>query len=136
MQDVASLFYGRHNLRFGTGVKVLSFPSDDRSNFGGTFILSSLSDFESTPPHPSQFKRNVGNPSVDFPDHEVFSFLQDDMRLRPDLSLMLGLRYEFQPNVSHYQNLAPRLAVAYAPRSTNLALAHTLFPGGLRISQH
>src|SRR5437588_840190 len=82
MQDVASLFYGRHNLRFGTGVKVRYFSSEDRSNFGGTFIFSSLADFESTPPHPSHFKRNVGNPSVDFPDHEVFSFLQDDMRLR------------------------------------------------------
>ena len=133
MQDVASLFYGRHNLRFGTGVKVRYFSSEDRSNFGGTFIFSSLADFESTPPHPSQFKRNVGNPSVDFPDHEVFSFLQDDMRLRPDLSLMLGLRYEFQPNVSHYQNLAPRLAVAYAPRATNPVLANTVFRGGFGI---
>ena len=133
MQDVASLFYGRHNLRFGSGVKLRYFTSEDRSNFGGTFIFSSLADFESTPPHPSEFKMNVGNPLVDFPAHEVYSFLQDDMRLRPDLSLMFGLRYEFQPGVSHYQNLAPRFAAAYSPRSSNVVLANTVFRGGFGI---
>ena len=133
MQDVASLFYGRHNLRFGSGVKLRYFSAEDRSNFGGTFIFSTLADFESTPPQPSEFKVNFGNPSVDFPDHEVYSFLQDDMRLRPDLSLLLGLRYEFQPDVSHYQNLAPRIAVAYSPRSSNVVLADTVFRGGFGI---
>jgi len=133
MQDVASLFYGRHNLRFGAGVKLRNFSSTDRSNFGGTFIFSGLADFESPSPHPSQFTMNLGNPSVDFPDHEVYSFLQDDMRLRPDLSLMLGLRYEFQPSVSSHQNLAPRLAVAYAPRSTNAVLENTVFRAGFGV---
>jgi hypothetical protein len=149
MQDVASLFYGRHNLRFGTGVKLRYFSSEDRSNFGGTFIFSKvvcptaatsqscrpfpdgLVAFENN--QPSQFIMNVGNPSVDFSEHEVFSFLQDDLRLRPDLSLMMGLRYEFQPSVSHYQNLAPRLAVAYSPRATNALLANTVFRGGFGI---
>src|SRR5437016_4885321 len=65
-QDVASLFYGRHNLRFGTGVKLRYFSAEDRSNFGGTFTFSSLADFQSTPsPQPSQFNMNFGNPSVD-----------------------------------------------------------------------
>src|SRR5205823_1410669 len=76
---------------------------------------------------------SFGNPLVDFPAHEVYSFLQDDMRLRPDLSLMFGLRYEFQPGVSHYQNLAPRFAAAYSPRSSNVVLANTVFRGGFGI---
>src|SRR5947207_10401534 len=41
-----SLFYGRHNLRFGTGVKLRYFSAEDRSNFGGTFTFSSLADFQ------------------------------------------------------------------------------------------
>ena len=134
IQDVASLFYGRHNLRFGAGVKLRSFSAEDRSNFGGTFTFSSLADFESTPsPQPSQFNINFGNPEVDFQDQQVFAFLQDQVRLRPDLSLMLGLRYEFQPAVSHYQNLAPRLAVAYSPGDANRFLANTVFRGGFGI---
>ena len=133
-QDVASLFYGRHNLRFGTGVKLRYFSAEDRSNFGGTFTFSSLADFQSTPsPHPSQFNMNFGNPSVDFQDHQVFAFLQDQLRLLPNLSVMAGLRYEFQPAVSHYQNLAPRLAVAYSPGGTNRILSNTVFRGGFGI---
>lgn len=133
-QDVASLFYGRHNLRFGTGVKLRYFSAEDRSNFGGTFTFSSLADFQSTPsPLPSQFNMNFGSPSVDFQDHQVFAFLQDQLRLRPTLSVMMGLRYEFQPAVSHYQNLAPRLAVAYSPGGTNGILSNTVFRGGFGI---
>src|SRR5947208_2437005 len=133
-QDVASLFYGRHNLRFGTGVKLRYFSAEDRSNFGGTFTFSSLADFQSTPsPQPSQFNMNFGNPSVDFQDHQVFAFLQDQLRLLPNLSVMAGLRYEFQPAVSHYQNLAPRLAVAYSPGGTNRILSNTVFRGGFGI---
>src|SRR6266516_4301430 len=133
-QDVASLFYGRHNLRFGTGVKLRYFSAEDRSNFGGTFTFSSLADFQSTPsPQPSQFNMNFGNPSVDFQDHQVFAFLQDQLRLLPNLSVMAGLRYEFQPAVSHYQNLAPRLAVAYSPGNTNRILSNTVFRGGFGI---
>src|SRR6266513_3881709 len=83
-QDVASLFYGRHNLRFGTGVKLRYFSAEDRSNFGGTFTFSSLADFQSTPsPQPSQFNMNFGNPLVDFQYHQVFAFLQDQLRLLP-----------------------------------------------------
>jgi hypothetical protein len=93
-----------------------------------------LADFQSTPTvNPSEFIINLGSPSVDFQDHQVFSFLQDQVRLRPNLSLMLGLRYEFQPAVSHYQSLAPRLAVAYAPEGSNRILANTVFRGGFGI---
>lgn len=125
MQDVASLFSGRHNFRFGAGVKLRYFSAEDRSNFGGTFTFSSLADFQRTPtPLPSEFTIKFGSPSVDFQDHHVFAFLQDQIRLRRDLSLMVGLRYEFQPEVSHLQNMAPRLAVAYSPEG------NTVFRGG------
>src|SRR2546429_9173957 len=50
------------------------------------------------------------------------------MRLRPDLSLMLGLRHEFQSNVSYYENFAPRLAFAYSPGHS-----HTVLRGGFGI---
>src|SRR5256884_8675699 len=101
-----SLFYGRHNLRFGTGVKLRYFSAEDRSNFGGTFTFSSLADFQSTPsPQPSQFNMNFGNPSVDFQDHQVFAFLQDQLRLLPNLSVMAGVAgWGHPPVFSHQQH--------------------------------
>jgi len=128
VQDVASVLHGRHNFHFGLGAKLRYFFSQDSSNFGGTFIFSQLADFQNTPPRPSEFMMNFGNPIVYFHQHEVFSFFQDEMRLRPDLSLMLGLRHEFQSNVSYYESFAPRLALAYSPGHS-----HTVFRGGFGI---
>ncbi|PYU18237.1 MAG: hypothetical protein DMG30_28490 [Acidobacteria bacterium] len=128
MQDVASVFHGRHNFQFGGGAKLRYLFSEDRSNFGGTFIFSQLADFQNTPAQPSEFTMNFGNPAVHFQQHEVFSFFQDEMRLQPNFSLMLGLRHEFQSNVSYYKNFAPRLAFAYSPGGAN-----TVFRGGFGI---
>jgi len=128
VQDVASVLHGRHTMQFGLGAKLRYFFSQDSSNFGGTFIFSQLADFQNTPPQPSEFMMNFGTPVVYFHQHEVFSFFQDEVRLRPDLSLMLGLRHEFQSNVSYYENFAPRLAFAYSPGHS-----HTVFRGGFGI---
>src|SRR5262249_51068566 len=47
--------------------------------------------------------------------HEAFGFFQDEMKLRPDLALTLGVRYGAQTNVRDRNNVAPRMALAYAP---------------------
>src|SRR5256885_7237715 len=74
-------------MQFGLGANLRYFFSQDSSNFGGTFIFSQLADFQNTPPQPSEFMMNFGTPVVYFHQHEVFSFFQDEVRLRPDLSL-------------------------------------------------
>src|SRR5262249_13682553 len=40
---------------------------------------------------------------------------QEEVRLRPNLSLTLGLRYGWQSNLDDVNNVAPRLAFAFAP---------------------
>ena len=121
VEDVASIVHGRNSFQLGIGAKLRYFFVDDRSNFGGTFTFSRLADYEATPPSPCStpcpelFTMNIGNPAAYFQQHELYSFLQDDIHLRPNFSLMLGLRHEFQSNVSYYQNLAPRVAFAYSP---------------------
>ncbi len=39
----------------------------------------------------------------------------DDWRVRPNLTLSYGLRYEMQTNIHDWADFAPRLAVAWAP---------------------
>lgn len=113
IQDIAILVKGRHSLRFGGGARPRFFDSLDASNFGGTFTFSSLSAFAAGSPF--LFTINQGNPQVSYTQHEFFTFLEDEIRLRPDLSLSLGLRYELQSNLPHDDNLAPRLSLAYSP---------------------
>ncbi len=113
VEDVASILHGRHDFHFGGGIRPRFFSALDSSNFGGTFTFSSLGDYENG--HPIQFSMNTGSPAVQFHQHEFYTFFQDGIHVRPSFSVTLGLRHEFQSNVPHYHNLAPRLAFAFAP---------------------
>src|SRR5207247_2554068 len=112
-QDLASLVRGKHSFRFGVGVRPRFFRGRDASDFGGTFKFSSLSAF--TDGLPFLFTVNQGEPVVRFRQHEYDAFFQDQIQLRRNLSLSLGLRYELQSNLNDSDNLAPRLTFAYSP---------------------
>ncbi len=132
-EDIVTWSHGMHTLRFGGGARPRWIRATDASNFGGTFIFSCLFPTPTTPTtapcpfafsqnRPAQFTQNIGDPQVSFAQHEFYSFVQDEMRLRPKLSLMLGLRYEGQSNGNRFDNIAPRLAFAYAPGSARTVI--------------
>ncbi len=126
-EDIVTWSHGMHTLRFGGGARPRWVRAADASNFGGTFTFSCLFPTPTCPlafsqNTPAQFTQNIGNPQVSFAQHEFYSFVQDEMRLRPKLSLMLGLRYEGQSNGNHFDHVAPRLAVAYAPGSARTVI--------------
>jgi hypothetical protein len=114
-QDTASLVKGKHTLRFGLASRARYFDAFNATNFGGTFLFSSLSAFNASTPY--LFTQNQGNPSLSYHQIEYSSFIQDEMRLRQSLSLSLGVRYEFQSNLDYHKNVAPRAALAFAPGS-------------------
>ena len=63
----------------------------------------------------SQFSINTGNPEVSGSQTDVGDFFGDDWRMRPNLTLNVGLRYETQTNIHDWTDLAPRVGVAWAP---------------------
>jgi hypothetical protein len=135
-EDIATWSHGKHTLRFGGGVRPRWIRAVNASNFGGTFVFSCLFPIPKDPLDPlqqpctlafsqnmpAQFTQNIGNPQVSFAQHEFYSFVQDELRLRPKLSLVLGLRHEGQSNGNHFHNVAPRLAIAYAPGSARTVI--------------
>jgi hypothetical protein len=56
-----------------------------------------------------------GNPRATASQIDFAAYLQDDWRVRENMTLSLGLRYEFQTNIERSLNLAPRLALAWSP---------------------
>jgi hypothetical protein len=68
----------------------------------------------------TQFSRAGGNPEASVSQTEMGVFFQDEWRLRPNLTLTMGMRYENQTNISSNFNFAPRLFFAWAPGGTNV----------------
>jgi hypothetical protein len=69
----------------------------------------------------SQFSISSGNPDASVSQIEAGFYAQDDWRVRPNLTLGLGLRYENQTNISSNFNLAPRVFMAWSPGAANAA---------------
>jgi len=112
--DVLSWSLGRHVLK--TGINIPSFSrlgSNDLSNANGTFTFSSLEDYLNN--RPFSFLKQSGDGHVVYWQKEVSGFVQDEMRLRHNLSVVLGLRYDWQNYLKDYKNLGPRLSFAFAP---------------------
>jgi hypothetical protein len=63
----------------------------------------------------SQFSINAGNPSLAVNQEDIGAFVGDEWRLKKNLTINLGLRYEGQTNIHDWTDFAPRLGLAWAP---------------------
>ncbi len=83
----------------------------------------------------SQFSINAGNPIAKVGQVDAGLFLNDDWRMRPNLTLSLGLRWETQTNISDHSDWAPRIGFAWAPGSVAKGASRpkTVFRGGFGI---
>src|SRR5439155_25982415 len=86
---------------------------DDNTNAAGTFSFSSLADYAAGRPY--SFVQQAGNGHVAFLEKVVGLFIQDEIRVRSNLSAVLGLRYDWQNYFHDHNNLAPRASFAFAP---------------------
>jgi hypothetical protein len=79
----------------------------------------------------SQFSINGGTPGVEVAQFDIGAFAGDDWRLRQNLTLNLGLRYETQTNIHDRRDFAPRIAFAWAPGATGKKPGKTVVRGGI-----
>ena len=114
--DVASdLDYvrGIHSVRIGTAVSGAIAHSDLNSNYLGTYTFDSLAAYQAG--QPTSFTRRLGDPNVDAYHVMGAVYVQDDIRVKKNLTLSPGLRYEVQTHVSDDNNLGPRFGITWAP---------------------
>ena len=64
---------------------------------------------------PTQFTQSAGTPLQTVGQFDLGLFVQDDWRFRPNLTISTGLRWETQNNISDHHDIAPRIALAWAP---------------------
>jgi hypothetical protein len=63
----------------------------------------------------TQFSIAAGNPFLAVGQADVGAYVGDDWRVRPNVTLSLGLRYEMQTNIHDSRDFAPRFGFAWAP---------------------
>jgi len=113
--DFVTYTNGKHVLDFGVDVPDLSRRGfDNHTNSQGTYTFGSLADFNAG--LPATFLLQQGTGHVIFWERTVAGFFEDNIRLEPNFSVSLGVRYYFQ-NFFHNDpnNFAPRFSLAYAP---------------------
>jgi hypothetical protein len=104
---------GLHSVRVGILADIYNYRSDTNSNYLGTYTFESLEAFEAG--QPRSYTRRIGDPNIRFTTSQVGVYVQDDIRVRRNLTLSPGLRYELQSNVPDRLNFAPRFGFTWAP---------------------
>jgi hypothetical protein len=113
--DFFSHASGKHDLKFGIDVPDISRRGmDDFTNTAGTYTFGSLAAYAAGQPSTYLVQRGQGH--LVFLEKVFSGFIEDNIRLRPNLSISLGMRYYWQ-NYFHDDpnNLAPRFGVAFSP---------------------
>jgi hypothetical protein len=118
---------GQHAVKVGGDVVYERREQTSAFNHNGTFIFSSLSDFQLG--RPSLFSRSLGVRSAGLSQWQVAAFVQDDVRLGKTFILSAGVRYERQNNLNDANNFSPRVSFAWSP----LKAGKTTFRGGVGV---
>lgn len=117
----------KHALKFGGTLKIESQKELSESNRNGTFIFSSLADFQAN--RPSLFSQILNARGIKTTQTQLGAFVQDDWRIRKNFGLSLGLRYELQNNLSDTNNFSPRIGFSWSP----FKKWETMFRGGVGV---
>lgn len=127
--DIVSYTNRGHTLVFGVETPDLSRRgADDFTNAQGTYTFADINAYNAK--LPSAFTIQTGNGHLVFWEYNVAGFIEDSVRVRPNLSVTAGLRYYFQKYFNDdVNNFAPRFSFAFAPT----AKSKTVFRGGAGI---
>jgi Carboxypeptidase regulatory-like domain/TonB dependent receptor len=113
--DIVTYTSGKQEVKFGIDVPDISRRGyDDFTNQAGTYSFASLADYTAAQPFTYIVQNGQGH--VTFLERTVAGILEDNIRLKSNLSVALGVRYYWQNyfhDIAH--NVAPRFSFAYAP---------------------
>ncbi|MBL8175701.1 MAG: TonB-dependent receptor [Bryobacterales bacterium] len=91
--DDVTFFRGAHILKAGFIERLTQANNEADRNFNGTLVFPSVAAFLGG--QPISYSRAVGASRIDMRNRETGLYVQDDWRIRPSLTLNLGMRYEY-----------------------------------------
>ena len=142
VNDTLSAGFGRHTLKIGGDV-IRAHTGGNSKEFGGPIYLGRFTystcaqpvdvcespDYINNIANVASYTQSFGNANYTVDDTLWSLFVQDDFRVRRDLTVNLGLRYERQTFTDSTTNFAPRVGFSYNPRGDG----KLVFRGGFGI---
>jgi hypothetical protein len=129
LQNYTSWLHGTHIFKFGGRLRAIRDSSYSNGNFNGAFTFNSLDEYQITEQGiaagwtptqirnagggAGQFAITYGTPSAAVTWYDVGLYFSDDWRLKANLTLSYGLRFETQTDIHDHGDPAPRVSFAW-----------------------
>lgn len=147
LQNYTSLALGTHFLKFGGRLRATHEVDFSGAGFNGGFTFPSIEAFQAaeqalaggdpTAPGATQFTLNAspsgGVPTVSATVVDAGLYVQDEWRVRPNITLSYGLRFETQNAIHDHSDWAPRVAIAWGIDGNGKNAAKTVLRAGYGI---
>ena len=129
LQNYTSIVHGKHLVKFGGRLRVETDDHSTLNGFNGGWLFSSLNAYQITEQGlaagwtpaqirqagggASQFSITTGTPYATANYADVGLYVEDGWRVRSNLSIDYGLRFETQNELHSPANFAPRVGLAW-----------------------
>jgi hypothetical protein len=112
VQNYTSLQLAKNFIRFGGRLRTTREAQNPAQNTNGTFVYSSLANYAAGTV--SQFSLTTVNvPALRYTFADLGLYAESDWKVRPNLTVSYGIRWETQNHLPDHHDFAPRVSFAY-----------------------